>query len=160
MRRTLSQPGSRRNRSEIYHTQYKAKLISNHMAELNELANTLAQRVGITPEQANTAINIVSRTLLQKADGNKASSLLSKLPSSITGMFSDNDKEQFRTQKQDISNEQVVQQIRREAGIDDDRKAQQVTTEGVKILQEKTGEEGLLDNVMGKFGKVDLNPFS
>ena len=75
-------------------------------------------------------------------------------------MFSDNEKEQFRTQKQDISNEQVVQQIKREAGINDDRKAQQVTTEGVKILQEKTGEEGLLDNVMGKFGKMDLNPFS
>lgn len=130
------------------------------MAEINELANMLAQRVGITPEQANTAMNIVSRTLLQKADGNKASSLLSKLPSSITGMFSDNEKEQFKTQKQDISNDQVVQQIKSEAGINDDRKAQQATTEGVKILQEKTGEQGLLDNVMGRFGKVDLNPFS
>jgi uncharacterized protein (DUF2267 family) len=144
----------------MYHTRYKAKLDSNRMAGINELANTLAQRVGITPEQANTAINIVSRTLLQKADGNRASSLLSKLPSSITGMFSDNEKEQFRTQKQDISNEQVLQQIKNEAGINDDRKAQQVTTEGVKILQEKTGEEGLLDNVMGKFGKMDINPFS
>lgn len=129
------------------------------MAQINELASTLAQRVGITPEQANTAINIVSRTLLQKADGNMASNLLSKLPSSITGMFSDGEKEQFRQQKQDISNEQVVQRIKSEAGITDDLKAQQVTTEGVKILQEKTGEQGLLDNVMGKFGKMDLNPF-
>ena len=129
------------------------------MAQINELASTLAQRVGITPEQANTAINIVSRTLLQKADGNMASNLLSKLPSSITGMFSDGEKEQFRQQKQDISNEQVVQRIKSEAGITDDLKAQQVTTEGVKILQEKIGEQGLLDNVMGKFGKMDLNPF-
>jgi uncharacterized protein (DUF2267 family) len=127
--------------------------------QISELANTLAQRVGITPEQANAAINIVSRTLLQKADGNKASSLLSKLPSSVTSMFSDNEKEQFKTQKQDISNEEVVQRVKREAGIGDDRKAQQVTTEGVKVLQEKTGEVGLIDNVMGKFGKMDLNPF-
>ena len=127
--------------------------------QINELANTLAQRAGITPEQASTAINIVSKTLLQKADGNKASSLLSKLPSSISNMFSDSEKEQFRTQKQDISNEEVVQRVKREAGISDDRKAEQVTTEGVKILQEKTGEQGLLENVMGKIGKVDLNPF-
>lgn len=126
---------------------------------VNELASTLAQRAGITPEQANTAINIVSKTLLQKADGNKASSLLSKLPSSISNMFSDSEKEQFRSQKQDISNEEVVQRVKREAGINDDKKAEQVTTEGVKILQEKTGEQGLLENVMGKIGKVDLNPF-
>jgi hypothetical protein len=46
-------------------------------APQNELADQLAQRVGITPEQANTAITIVSRTLLQKAEPNKASSLLS-----------------------------------------------------------------------------------
>jgi len=113
--------------------------------QANELANTLAQRVGITPEQANTAINIVSRTLLQKVDGNKASSLLSKLPPSITSRFSDNEKEQFKTQKQDISSEEVVQRVKRETGINDDRKAQQVTTEGVKILQEKTGKQGLSD---------------
>jgi uncharacterized protein (DUF2267 family) len=145
---------------KFYHIQYKAKTAKRFMSgQINELASTLAQRVGITPEQANTAITIVSRTLLQKADGNKASSLLSKLPSGITSMFSDGEKEQFKNQKQDISNEQVMQQIKRETGINDDNKARQVTTEGVKILQEKTGEEGLLDNVMGRFGKMDLNPF-
>jgi uncharacterized protein (DUF2267 family) len=128
-------------------------------AQVNELANTLAQRVGITPEQATTAINIVSRTLLQKADGNKASSLLSKLPSSITNIFSDDDKRQFTTQKQEVSNEEVIQRVKREAGLKDDKTAQQVTTEGIKVLQEKTGEQGLLDDVMGKFGKMDLNPF-
>ena len=132
---------------------------SSSSPQLSELANMLAQRVGITPEQANTAISIVSRTLLQKADGNMASSLLSKLPSGITSMFSDNEKEQFKTNKQDVSNEEVVQRVKREAGITDDRKAQEATMEGVKILQEKTGEQGLMDNVMGQFKKMDLNPF-
>lgn len=125
----------------------------------NELANQLAQRVGITPEQANTAITIVSRTLLQKAEPNKASSLLSKLPSSITSLFSDNDKQQFTSTQQNVSNEEVVQRVKNEAGINDDRKAQQTTQEGVKLLQEKTGEQGLLDNVMGRFKGMDLNPF-
>jgi len=125
----------------------------------NELANQLAQRVGITPEQANTAIAIVSKTLLQKAEPNKASSLLSKLPSSITNLFTDNDKQQFTSTQQNVSNEEVVQRVKNEAGINDDRKAQQTTQEGVKLLQEKTGEQGLLDNVMGRFKGMDLNPF-
>ena len=125
----------------------------------NELANQLAQRVGITPEQANTAITIVSMTLLQKAEPNKASSLLSKLPSSITSLFSDNDKQQFTSTQQNVSNEEVVQRVKNEAGINDDGKAQQTTQEGVKLLQEKTGEQGLLDNVMGRFKGMDLNPF-
>ena len=125
----------------------------------NELANQLAQRVGITPEQANTALTIVSKTLLQKAEPNKASSLLSKLPSSITNLFTDNDKQQFTSTQQNVSNEEVVQRVKNEAGISDDKKAQQTAQEGVKLLQEKTGEEGLLDNVMGRFKGLDLNPF-
>jgi hypothetical protein len=38
-----------------------------------QLANQLAQRVGISPEQAGTIITLVSKTLLQKAEPNKAS---------------------------------------------------------------------------------------
>ncbi|AIF85280.1 hypothetical protein NTE_03251 [Candidatus Nitrososphaera evergladensis SR1] len=124
-----------------------------------DLANQLAQRVGITPEQASTAINLLSKTLLQKADPNKASSLLSKLPSSITSMFSDSEKQQFTTTQQSLSGEEVVNKIKTDAGINDQKKAQQTTEEAVKLLQEKTGEGDLLDNVMGRFKKIDLNPF-
>ncbi|GEM_PF-627013 len=124
-----------------------------------DLVNQLAQRVGITPEQANTAITLVSKTLLQKAEPNKASSLLSKLPSSITNIFSDNEKQQFTTSKQSVSNEDVVRKLGTDAGIKDPKKAQQTTEEAVKLLQEKTGENDLIDNVMGKFKNIDLNPF-
>ena len=125
----------------------------------NELVNQLAQRVGITQEQANTAITIVTKTLLQKTEPNKASSLLSKLPGGITSMFSDHEKQQFTSTQQNVSNEEVIQRVRSEAGIQDENKARQTTEEGLKLLQEKTGEKGLLDNVMGKFKKMDLNPF-
>jgi uncharacterized protein (DUF2267 family) len=125
----------------------------------NELANELSRRLGITPEQANTAIIIVSKTLLQKAEPNKASSILSKLPSSITSIFSDNEKQEFTSSQHTINNDEVVQQIKKQTAINDDSKARQITEEGVKLLQEKTGEDGLLDNVMGKFKKMDLNPF-
>jgi uncharacterized protein (DUF2267 family) len=130
-----------------------------HMEGQQDLVNQLAQRVGITPEQANTAITLVSKTLLQKAEPNKASSLLSKLPSSITNIFSDNEKQQFTTTKQSVSNEEVVRKLGTDAGIKDPKKAQQTTEEAVKLLQEKTGENDLMDNVMGKFKNIDLNPF-
>ena len=125
----------------------------------NGLAVQLAQKVGITQDQANTAITIVTKTLLQKAEPNKASSLLSKLPRGITKMFSDQEKQQFTSTQQNVSNEDVIQRVRSEAGIQDANKARQTTEEGLKLLQEKTGEQGLLDNVMGKFKKMDLNPF-
>lgn len=129
------------------------------MSQQQDLANELSQRVGISQEQASIIIKVVSKSLLQKAEPNKASSLMSKLPSGITSLFSDNEKQGFTTQQQNISNEEVIRQVRTEAGINDDRKAQQATEESVKLLQEKTGEEGLLDNVMGRFKKMDLNPF-
>ena len=125
--------------------------------ELNELSNQLARRVGITPEQANTAITLVSKTLLQKAEPGKASSILSKLPESITNFFSDSEKDQFKTTKQDVSKEEVIRKLDTEAGIKDPKKAQQTTEEAVRLLQNETGEQDLLDNVMGKF--KSLNPF-
>jgi uncharacterized protein (DUF2267 family) len=129
------------------------------MSQQQDLANELSQRVGVSQDQARIIIRVVSKSLLQKSEPNKASSLMSKLPSGITSLFSDNEKQGFTTQQQNISNEEVVRQVRTEAGINDDRKAQQATEESVKLLQEKTGEEGLLDNVMGRFKKMDLNPF-
>jgi uncharacterized protein (DUF2267 family) len=129
------------------------------MSQQQDLANELSQRAGISQDQASIIIRVVSKSLLQKAEPNKASSLMSKLPSGISSLFSDNEKQGFTTQQQNISNEELVRQVRKEAGINDDRKAQQATEESVKILQEKTGEEGLLDNVMGRFKKMDLNPF-
>jgi uncharacterized protein (DUF2267 family) len=129
------------------------------MSQQEDLANELSHRAGISQDQASIIIRVVSKSLLQKVEPNKASSLMSKLPSGISSLFSDNEKQGFTTQQQNISNEEVVRQVRKEAGINDDRKAQQATEESVKILQEKTGEEGLLDNVMGRFKKMDLNPF-
>jgi hypothetical protein len=57
------------------------------------------------------------------------------------------------------SNEEVVRNIDRETGINNKAKSQKATEEAVRLLQEKTHEPGLLDNIMGKFKNVDLNPF-
>jgi uncharacterized protein (DUF2267 family) len=126
---------------------------------MEDLANELSQRVQIGLDQARTVINQVSNTILRKADPNKASELLSKLPSSITTIFSLDEKRKFTTTQENINNEEVVENIDREARINNKAKSQKATEEAVKLLQEKTHEPGMLDNIMGKFKKVDLNPF-
>jgi uncharacterized protein (DUF2267 family) len=126
---------------------------------MEDLANELSQRVQIGLDQARTVINQVSNTILRKADPNKASELLSKLPSSITTVFSLDEKKKFTTTQENINNEEVVENIDREARINNKAKSQKATEEAVKLLQEKTHEPGMLDNIMGKFKKVDLNPF-
>jgi len=126
---------------------------------MEELADQLSQKVQIGLDQARTVLNQVSKTILRKANPNKASELLSKLPSSITNLFSSEEKKQFTTTQEDISNEEVVQNIDRETGINNKAKSQKATEEAVRLLQEKTDEPGLLDNIMGKFKNVDLNPF-
>ena len=126
---------------------------------MEDLANELSQRVQIGLDQARTVINQVSNTILRKADPNKASELLSKLPSSITTIFSLDEKRKFTTTLENINNEEVVENIDREARINNKAKSQKATEEAVKLLQEKTHEPGMLDNIMGKFKKVDLNPF-
>ena len=55
---------------------------------MEDLAKELSQKVQIGLDQARTVINQVSKTILREADPNKASELLSKLPSSITTIFS------------------------------------------------------------------------
>ena len=126
---------------------------------MEDLANELSQRVQIGLDQARTVINQVSSTILRKADPNKASELLSKLPSSITTVFSLDEKKKFTTTQENINNEEVVENIDCEARINNKAKSQKATEEAVKLIQEKTHEPGVLDNIMGKFKKVDLNPF-
>lgn len=126
---------------------------------MEDLANELSQRVQIGLDQARTVLNQVSNTILRKADPNKASELLSKLPSSITTVFSLDEKKKFTTTQENINNEEVVENIDREARINNKAKSQKATEEAVKLLQEKTHEPGMLDNIMGKVKKVNLNPF-
>ena len=126
---------------------------------MEDLANELSQRVQIGLDQARTIVNQVSSTILRKADPNKASELLTKLPSSITTVFSLDEKKKFTTTQENINNEEVVENIDREARINNKAKSQKAPEEAVKLIQEKTHEPGVLDNIMGKFKKVDLNPF-
>ncbi|MBD0359283.1 MAG: hypothetical protein ICV56_01040, partial [Nitrososphaeraceae archaeon] len=78
---------------------------------MEELADQLSQKVQIGLDQARTVLDQVSKTILRKANPNKASELLSKLPSSITNLFSLEEKKQFTATQEDISNEELVRNL-------------------------------------------------
>ena len=126
---------------------------------MEDLLNQLTQKFGIDAEQAKTILANVSKTLLQKANPERATELLSKLPSELTSMFSDKEKEQFTKTQENIDNNEIVRNMDSETGIRDESKTQKATEEAIKLLQEKTGISDLMDNIMGKFKKIDLNPF-
>ena len=128
--------------------------------ELEELASHLSQRVQIGLDQSKTVLNQVSKTILRKADPEKASKLLSKLPTGITNLFSSEEKSKFTTTKEEINNEQVIENIDKESGIHNKAKSQKATQEAVKLLEEKADEPGLMDNITGRLKNVDLNPFN
>src|SRR5574339_37736 len=130
-----------------------------HAYTMEDLLNQLTQKFGIDPEQAKTILANVSKTLLQKANPEKATELLSKLPSELTNMFSDKEKEQFTKTQENIDNNEIVRNMDKETGIRDESKTQKATEEAIKLLQEKTGISDLMDNIMGRFKKIDLNPF-
>lgn len=74
-------------------------------------------------------------------------------------MFSSEEKDKFTRTKEEINNEQVIENVDRESGIHNKAKSQKATQEAVKLLEEKTDEPGLMDSVMGRFKNVDINPF-
>ncbi len=59
---------------------------------------------------------------MQKANPEKATELLSKLPTELTNMFSDSEKEQFTKTQENIDNNEIVRNMDRETGIKDESK--------------------------------------
>ena len=130
---------------------------------LDMMINMVAQKVGISPQMAQMAIPLVSKFLLQKSQPNQASGLLSSLPTEITGMFSDSEKKEFTTNQQDMTEDDMIDALDSQCGVNDKTKSKQAITEIMGVLKQNSGkqQEGgdLFGNVLGKLGKSDLNPF-
>jgi hypothetical protein len=78
------------------------------------------------------------------------------LPSSITNMFSNDEKQRYTTTQENVSEDEVIDQISRDCCNGDREKGKQVYQEAVKVIREKTKQkqqqeegEGFMDNVLG-----------
>ena len=92
----------------------------------------------------------------------RASGFMLMLPSSITNMFSNDEKQRFTSSQENVSEDEVIDQISKDCCNGDIEKGKQVYAEAVKVIREKTrqrqqqenqgqeqGEgEGFLDNIL------------
>ena len=130
---------------------------------LDAMIDMVAQKVGIDPAIIRIAIPLVSKFLLQKSQPDAASTLLSSLPSDITGMFSDSEKSDFTTTQQNLTEEDMINILDSQCGINDKAKSQQVITQTMIVLQQNSIQQGEGDDLFGKtlgsLGKSGFNPF-
>ena len=134
---------------------------------LDDIFGMFSQRSGLTSNIARMALPLVSKFLLRNAEPQRASGFMSMLPSSITNMFSNDERERFTTTQENVSEDEVIDQISRECCNGDKEKGRIAYQEAVKVLREKTvrqrqqqqqqqegqqheqgeGEGGFLDNI-------------
>ena len=105
-------------------------------------------------------LSLVSKFLLRNAKPQRASGFMSMLPSSITNMFSNDEKQRFTSSQENVSEDEVIDQISKDCCNGDREKGKQVYAEAVKVIREKTKKgqqegqqqqeegEGFLDNIL------------
>ncbi|MGE5634823.1 MAG: hypothetical protein ACM3VV_06285 [Deltaproteobacteria bacterium] len=117
-----------------------------------------SQRSGLSSNIARMAIPLVSRFLLRNAEPQRASGLMSLLPSGITNIFSNDERQRFTSTQENISEDEVIDEISCECCNGDREKGKVAYQEAIKVLREKTRQrqqqgqqqaegEGFLDNI-------------
>ena len=139
---------------------------------MDDLFGLFSQRSGLSSSAASIGLSLVSKFLLRNAEPQRASGFMSMLPSSITNMFSNDEKQRFTTTQENVSEDEVIDQISRDCCNGDREKGKRVYQEAVSVIREKTRRrqqqenqgqeqeegEGFLDNILdslkGKGGGV------
>jgi hypothetical protein len=128
---------------------------------LDDIFDMFSQRSGLTSNIARMALPMVSKFLLRNAAPQRASGFMSMLPSSITDMFSNDERQRFTSTQENVSEDEVIDQISRECCNGDKEKGRIAYQEALRVLREKTvrqrqqqgqGQEqeeegGFLDNI-------------
>jgi hypothetical protein len=83
---------------------------------------------------------LVTSFLLRNIAPQRASGFMSMLPSSITNMFSNDEKQRFMTTQENVSEDEVIDQISRECCNGDREKGEKVYQQAVNILRDNTKE--------------------
>jgi hypothetical protein len=108
------------------------------------------------------ALPLVSKFLLRNAEPQRASGFMSMLPSSITNMFSNDERQRFTSSQENVSEDEVIDQISRECCNGDREQGKTAYNEALNVLREKTRrrqqqgqgqqseeeDEGFLDNIL------------
>ncbi len=126
--------------------------------DMDDIFGMFSQRSGLSSNIARMALPLVSRFLLRNAEPQRASGLMSLLPSGITNIFSNDERQRFTSTQENISEDEVIDEISCECCNGDREKGKVAYQEAIKVLREKTRQrqqqgqqqaegEGFLDNI-------------
>jgi hypothetical protein len=126
---------------------------------LDDIFGLFSQRSGLSSNAARIGLFLVSKFLLGNAEPQRASGLMSLLPSGITNMFSNDERQRFTSTKENVSEDEVIDKISHECCNGDREKGRIAYQEALKVLREKTRQrqqqeqqqeegEGFLDNIL------------
>jgi hypothetical protein len=122
---------------------------------MEDIIGTFAKRSGLLPQIAIMALPMITRFFLKKASPKNASGLMSMIPSGLRDIFSDDEKIEFTTKQENVSQDQVEQELADQCFNGDKAQAQKAFQEGRKLLNEKTGEhgQGIIEGLSGNSDK-------
>jgi hypothetical protein len=118
---------------------------------MEDIIGTFARRSGLLPLVASMALPMITRFFLKKASPQNASGLMSMIPSGLKDIFSDDEKKEFTTKQENVSQDEVEQELADKCFNGDKTQAQKAFQEGRKILNEKTGQQGqgIIEGLLG-----------
>jgi hypothetical protein len=118
---------------------------------MEDIIGTFARRSGILPLVASMALPMITRYFLKKASPQNASGLMSMIPSGLKDIFSDDEKKEFTTKQENVSQDEVEQELADKCFNGDKAQAQKAFQEGRKVLNEKTGQQGqgIIEGLLG-----------
>ncbi|HMG39493.1 MAG TPA: hypothetical protein VK566_09960 [Nitrososphaeraceae archaeon] len=118
---------------------------------MEDIIGTFARRSGILPLVASMALPMITRFFLKKASPQNASGLMSMIPSGLKDIFSDDEKKEFTTKQENVSQDEVEQELADKCFNGDKAQAQKAFQEGRKVLNEKTGQQGqgIIEGLLG-----------
>ena len=122
---------------------------------MEDIIGTFARRSGILPMIASIALPMITRYFLKKASPQNASGLMSMIPSGLRDMFSDDEKNEFTTKQENVSQDEVEKELADQCFNGDKAQAQRTFQEGKNLLKEKTGQQGqgIIEGLLGNSGQ-------
>jgi hypothetical protein len=118
---------------------------------MEDIIGTFARRSGILPQLASIALPMITRFFLKKASPQNASGLMSMIPSGLRDIFSDDEKNEFTTKQENVSQDEVEKELADQCFNGDKAQAQRTFQEGKNLLKEKTGQQGqgIIEGLLG-----------
>ena len=104
---------------------------------MEDIVKSFAEKLGIKPAVAKKGLSITYRYFILKSDPVEAGGLLSMLPTSLTNLFSIEEKNKNKTNQKYISSDEVIEEISNECFKSDKQLGKNLYEEAINLLKSK-----------------------